>query len=250
MKINVLFLLSLVLIGCHDNKRLQAQQPPSHELLDQILSRYVVNDVFNYRGLLKDSVKLNNYLLNISNQPPADHWTKEEKLAYWINAYNAYTLKLIIDNYPLESITDLHPTIHIPLLNTVWLKKFFSFGGEPTSLDEIEHKILRKEFNEPRIHFAINCASTSCPPLRNEAFKASVLESQLEEQTRVFINDIERNEISPANPKVSKIFSWFSGDFKKEQTIIQFINRYSEIQINEDADIDYMKYNWGLNDLP
>ncbi len=74
--------------------------------------------------------------------------------------------------------------------------------------------------------------------------------SQLEEQTRVFINDIERNEISPANPKVSKIFSWFSGDFKKELTIIQFINRYSEIQINEDADIDYMKYNWGLNDLP
>lgn len=249
MRTIVLITSVLLFMSCEYEQRLQAQEAPSHVIFSQLLRKHVVGDAFNYKGLIQDSVKLGQYLSTISKNAPSQSWSKEEKLAYWINAYNAFTLKLIIDNYPVESITDLHPAVHIPLLNTVWHKKFFTIGGKSTSLDEIEHKILRKEFEEPRIHFAINCASISCPPLRNEAFDPSQLENQLEEQAQNFINDSERNQISATNPQVSKIFSWFSGDFKEGQTIIEFLNRYAEIEISPDADIDYLKYDWRLNDV-
>ncbi len=249
MRIILLIVISVFLINCQNDKRLQAQEPPSHYIFDQLLNEYVSEIGVNYRDLQGDSSRLNDYLNILSDNAPAESWKKEEKLAYWINAYNAFTLKLIIDNYPLESITDLHPTIHIPLVNTVWHKKFFKIGGKPTSLDEIEHKILRKEFDEPRIHFAINCASISCPPLRDEAFVANILEKQLEEQAEAFINDSTRNHITPDNPKVSKIFSWFSGDFKNGQTLIDYLNRYAHVKISKGADVDYLKYDWALNDV-
>lgn len=237
------------MLSCEMDNRLQAQEPPSHELLNQLLKDYVVEDAFNYQGLKRDSLKLNSYLKQLSSQPPSPGWSENEELAYWINAYNAFTLKLIVDNYPIKSITDLHPTIHIPVLNTVWHKKFFKIGGELTSLDEIEHQILRKKFDEPRIHFAINCASVSCPPLRNEAYVAEKLDIQLNEQARNFINDSTRNKLMTDNPEISKIFSWFSDDFKKDQNLIDYLNQYSNIKISQDADLDYLEYDWSLNDV-
>ena len=107
---------------------------------------------------------------------------------------------------------------------------------------------MRKDFEEPRIHFAVNCASYSCPVLRAEAFKAEKIDQQLDEQARAFINDPKRNKITKANPQVSKIFSWFGGDFKEGQTLIQFLNKYAKVKINEDADVDFMDYEWSLND--
>ena len=184
----------------------------------------------------------------LSNNAPSNNWSENEKLAYWINAYNAFTVKLIVDNYPLESIKDLNPILNIPTVYTVWTKKWFKIGDEDFSLDKIEHDILRKEFKEPRIHFVINCASFSCPVLRPEAFKAEKIETQLVEQTKAFINDPDRNRITKDKLELSKIFSWFDGDFKEGQTLIQFLNKYSKVKISKSADIDFMDYEWSLND--
>lgn len=250
---HVIILLFVFFQSCDAQEKSQIKDSknvsPSHELFSDLLNKYVVADKVNYVALQKDSLSLQKYLNLISNTPPTDDWSENEQLAFWINAYNAFTLKLIIDNYPIKSITDLHPTLHVPLLNTVWHKKFFEIGGEPMSLDRIEHKILRKEFDEPRIHFAINCASESCPRLRAEAFIADKLDLQLDQQAKLFLNDPTRNKLNSDNPEVSKIFSWFKGDFTKNGSLIQYLNQYSEVLIDEDADIDYLNYDWNLNDI-
>jgi hypothetical protein len=242
--------LTLIFSCTGEVERSTAESPPSHEIFDGLLKMYVKGAFVDYTGLKNDNQKLEAYLDLLSNNAPNKKtWSRNEQLAYWINAYNAFTLKLIIDNYPVKSIKDLHPTIYIPLMNTVWHKKFFKIGGEPTNLDEIEHSILRKEFDEPRIHFAINCASFSCPPLRAEAFVANKIDEQLNEQASNFINDTERNAITASNLQISKIFSWFTKDFTKNGSLIEFLNGYSKVKINQDAKIGYLDYDWSLNDI-
>ncbi len=228
----------------------EGSQPPSHQVWNQLLQQHVSKTgEVSYKGFIKDKAKLQKYLDTISNNPPDKKtWSEAEQLAYWINAYNAYTVKLIIDHYPLKSIQDLHPTLKIPGVNTVWHKKFFKIGGQPASLDEIEHKILRKQFDEPRIHFAINCASFSCPPLLNEAFVANKLDKQLNEMARAFINDPKRNKLTSGRVEVSQIFNWFKGDFTKNGSLIDYLNKYSSTKIKPNAEVDYMKYDWSLNE--
>jgi len=245
------FFLFLALTSCTNEKATFVGNgpAPSHETWDELLKEYVNEDGFiDYKGIISEKVKFQNYLDLLSNNAPANSWSEDEKLAYWINVYNAFTVKLIIDNYPLASIKDLNPTLSIPTVNTVWTKESFKIGGEDFSLDRVEHKILRAEFEEPRIHFAINCASFSCPVLRPEAFKAEKIEAQLTEQARSFINDPQRNKITKNAVELSKIFSWFGGDFKKRQTLIQFLNKYSKVKIDENAEVDFMDYQWSLND--
>ncbi|MEQ8476833.1 DUF547 domain-containing protein [Fulvivirga sp.] len=251
MKRPFLFTLLILLASNCSAERINSESgnPPSHEIFDDLLRSNVSGDQVDYKGFINSKEKFEKYLDLISENPPdRGKWSKKEQLAYWINAYNAFTIKLIIDNYPVESIQDLHPTIYIPLVRTVWHKKFFKIGEVEMNLDEIEHDILRKEFNEPRIHFAINCASFSCPPLRNEAFTADKIDKQLEEQAVTFVNDSERNKISTNSADVSKIFSWFSKDFTKDGSLIQFLNKYSKAKLNEDAKIEYLDYDWSLND--
>lgn len=223
--------------------------PPSHELWDQLLAEYVsVDGLVDYPGMMKKKSELQTYLDLLSNNPPdLETWSDDEQMAYWINAYNAFAIKLISDHYPVQSIQDLNPTIKIPGIRTVWHKKFFKIGGKRASLDQIEHKILRTQFEEPRIHFAINCASISCPPLRNEAFTPAKLHQQLDDQARQFINDTTRNEITYTSLKLSKIFRWFKGDFTKQGSLIDYLNRYSIQKIDENASISWMNYDWRLN---
>ncbi|WP_345795472.1 DUF547 domain-containing protein [Algoriphagus sp. CAU 1675] len=223
---------------------------PSHQIWDGLLRKHVSSDgKVNYKGFIQDRAELEKYLDLLSqNAPDRKNWSKNQQLAYWINAYNAFTLKLIVDNYPTKSIRDLGPKLKIPLLNDVWHYEFFQIGGQKSSLDEIEHSILRKEFDEPRIHFAINCASVSCPPLLNEAFVPEKLESQLDRVARAFINDPIRNKISPENLNLSSIFSWFKGDFTKKGSLVDFLNQYSKVKILASADISYLDYNWDLNE--
>ena len=116
------------------------------------------------------------------------------------------------------------------------------------SLDQIEHSILRKHFNEPRIHFAVNCASMSCPVLRAGAYTAAGIEEQLDEQAALFINDPKRNKITTGKIEVSKIFSWFKGDFTKDMSLVDFINSYSLAKIPKGAKINHLDYDWELND--
>lgn len=228
----------------------KGSKPLTHEEWTQLLSNYVHEDGnVNYSGFQKDSLSLNAYLKKLTENPPdEDSWSEEEQIAYWINVYNAFTIKLIIMHYPLESIKDLGSKIQIPFVNSPWDIKFIIINGEKLDLNNIEHSILRKKFEEPRIHFAINCASFSCPKLRREAFVAGILDRQLDQQAADFIDDHARNKIYPDRAELSKIFSWFKGDFTKKGSLEVFINRYSKIKINERAEISFMDYDWTLND--
>uniref|UniRef100_UPI0040473032 DUF547 domain-containing protein n=1 Tax=Algoriphagus sp. TaxID=1872435 RepID=UPI0040473032 len=224
--------------------------PPSHQLWNELLKAHVKqNGQVDYQGFIREKPKLDSYLKLLSeNAPDRSRWSNNEQLSYWINVYNAFTVKLIVDYYPTKSIRDLGPRFKIPLIKDVWHYKFFKIAGVDMSLDEVEHSILRKEFEEPRIHFAINCASVSCPPLLNEAFVASNIENQLTRVATSFINDLTRNKISSQSVQLSSIFLWFKGDFTKKGTLIEFLNRYSSVKISANARITFLDYNWNLNE--
>ena len=210
-----------------------------HDIWDSELKKYVDDQGnVNYRGWKKNSKLLETYLKNLENNPPIEQWTKNDSLAYFINTYNAVTVKLILDNYPLSSIKDLI----IPW----WLKKF-NLKNEKISLNFIEHKILRK-MDEPRIHFAINCASRSCPKLQNVAYYSHELENQLDNAANQFINDQTKNKVNVDHLILSKIFSWFSDDFGNKIQLLKFVNKYSKIKILESARIEYLNYDWDLNE--
>jgi len=194
--------------------------------------------IVNYKGFKKDAIQLQSYLDELSKNLPEKSWSKNAVLAYWINAYNAYTVKLILNNYPVKSIKDI---------NNPWGKKFFTLGTTKYSLEEIEHDILRK-MNEPRIHFAINCASFSCPNLLNEAYTEAKIEKQLENVAKSFVNDKTKNTIAADTIEISEIFNWFSGDFKTKGSLIDFLNQYSVVKINKSAKIKFNDYNWSLNE--
>ena len=192
----------------------------------------------DYKSISTNPSELVVYLDSLGENMPTEDWTKEDKLAYWINAYNAMTIDLIVRHYPVKSIKDI---------KNPWEQRYWQLGEKWYNLDEIEHQILRK-MNEPRIHFAIVCASYSCPKLQNEAFTASTLEEQLTNVTTAFLADTNRNEIAPDRIKISKIFKWFTKDFTGNGSLIDFINQYATISISEHAKISYQDYNWDLNE--
>lgn len=248
-----LVVVALLVKGCSALDPQQANtQPVSHELFDALLKKHVDSaGLVSYTGLEKDRVQLDQYLKLLTSNPPNDqHWTKPEKLAYWINLYNAFTIDLILDHYPTESIKNIGANVQVPFVNTPWDIKFIEIAGEVYDLNNIEHNILRKIFEEPRIHFAINCASMSCPRLRKEAYEASMLEEQLEEQAIEYLNDASRNLITSEKAEVSKIFQWFNGDFTKNGSLREFLNQYAEQKMLEGADIGYMDYDWSINKTP
>jgi len=215
-----------------------------------LLQKHVGKDgLVDYPGFIADKDKLQACLTLLSENPPAKNWTDNDKIAYWLNAYNAFTIKLIIDHYPLKSIKDIGPKHQIIFINTPWDIKFFKIGGKTMTLNRIEHRILRKEFREPRIHFALNCASLSCPKLRREAYDGARLDAQLTDQAKEFLMDTSRNQLDAKNPKLSAIFSFYGSDIKKwsGKSIIAFINQYAPIKIDENAELDYLDYNWNLN---
>lgn len=192
----------------------------------------------DYKNINVNDSDLINYLSQFIEISHNDSWSKNESLAYWINAYNVFTIKLIIDNYPVKSIKDIKNS---------WDQKYFPINGEMISLNHIEHEILRK-MDEPRFHFAIVCASESCPKLRKEAYQAEKLEEQLTQATKDFLNDNSKNKITANQLELSKIFKWFTKDFKQNGSLIDFLNQYSVVKISEDAKINYLDYSWELND--
>jgi len=218
-----------------------------HDNWSILLKKYVTEiGQVNYKGFIQDSVLFQSFLDDLSQHPPGNNWNEKEKIAYWINAYNAFTVKLIIDHYPLKSIKEIGDGL--PMVNSPWDIKFFKIGNIDFDLNTIEHEILRKEFKEPRIHFAINCASFSCPKLRNEAFMAEVLETQLNDQTQQFINNPDKNIISKNKLELSKIFDWFKSDFTKEKSLLQFLKPYLKIDVSNNPSIEHLVYDWRLNE--
>ena len=211
-----------------------------HSQWDKLLKKYVdANGFVDYKGFKNDQTKLDAYLAMLSNHEPTEDWSVQELLAYYINLYNAATIQLIVKNYPTKSIKDL---------KSPWTKGFVKVGDKELSLGAIENGVLRK-MDEPRIHFAINCASISCPKLRNEAYTAAKIDEQLEDAAKEFING-DKNEITTNNPKLSKIFDFYTGDFKVDgkKNLIAYINKYSKTKINPNSKYSFKEYNWNLNE--
>ncbi len=239
----------LILISCFGVKTVKSDAKPiKHDKWDKLLQKHVTNDgCVDYKGFIKDSLELNEYLNQLSTHHPSEKWSKNERFAYWINAYNAFTIKIVIKNYPLESIKDIGGSVY--RINTTWAIKFINIGEQTYSLDNIEHDILRPKFKDARVHVAVNCASESCPPLYNHSFEADKIDSQLDEIFKAFLKDTERNKITKDKIEISKIFKWFSGDFKRDaSSIVEYLNKYAPIKINDDAEVEYLDYLWGLNE--
>jgi len=189
--------------------------------------------------------------LETSNPSPLEG---ARALAFWINAYNVLALDWIVREGPVESIRDLGN-----LWRPVWKKSAGRVGGHEVTLDEIEHRILRP-MGEPRIHFAIVCASTSCPSLRREPFRATELHRQLDEQTREFLADARKGMAiarAPENVRLSKIFDWFAEDFGKAQGVVAFVTEHAPeadrawlLEYADRMDLVYLPYDWRVNALP
>ena len=221
-----------------------------HSAFDKLLKKHVnEKGQVDYKGFKADEKAFNGYLEMLSKNAPTDKWAKNDQMAYWINAYNAYTIRLILDNYPVKSIKDIGPKKQIPFVTTPWAKKFFTIGGEKTSLDNIEHGTLRKKFDDPRIHFALVCASISCPRLRNEAFTAAKLDAQLDDQGSDFLNNPTKNAVSNDKTTLSKYFDWYKGDWNENgKSVVEWVNKYSKNKITKDTQISFLDYNWNLNE--
>ncbi len=208
-----------------------------HGPWDQLLRKHVTSaGKVNYAAIKANQSSLDAYLKTLSDNPVKKEWSRNEKMAYWINAYNAYTIKLIVDNYPVKSITDLHG-------GKPWDHSWIKLGSKTYTLNDIEHKILRPQFKDARIHFAVNCAAASCPPVLNRAWTAGNLNSNLEKQTKKFINDSKQNSLG-GDVAVSKIFDWYKEDFGD---LTAYLNKYANSPIAAGTSIGFKEYDWALN---
>jgi len=233
--LSVCMLMQFIAVSGQDN---------IYKTWDEILSKNVSNKgKVNYQGILAEKEQFNEYLKLISKTKPASNSTKEEIMSYWINVYNAYTVKLIIENYPLNSIMDLKFEG-----KSAWDYDFITINGQTMTLNYIEHEILRKTYKDPRIHFAVNCASVSCPRLLNHAFTAQNLLENLEKLTGDHINNSNFNKLAANKIEISELFNWYKADFEQNESVIGFLNKYSKVKITESAEISYLPYNWNLNE--
>lgn len=211
---------------------------PNYALYDSLLQKYVSNngDV-KYKALQAERAILDSVVAQFQAIAPQKEWSKNERLAYWINAYNLFTVQLIVNNYPVKKITNLDG-------GKTWDIKRIEIDGKKYSLNQIENEILRPQFKDARIHFAINCAAASCPPLHNRAFTAENVQSLLDKRTRKFIRS-SANTLTESNIKISKIFDWYSSDFGD---IVTFLNKYAAVKIKTDAKVEYKEYIWNINE--
>ncbi len=247
----------------------------SHAAFTTLLKKHVVlvdggkTTKVNYTEFGKDHAALKTYLASLSAVSEADFksWSKPQRMAFLINAYNGYTLELMLQNPGVKSIKDIGGTF-----DNRWKRKFFKLFGEESFLDKIEHDTLRKPgaYNEPRVHFAVNCASIGCPALREEAFTADKLDKQLEEQAVRFLSDRSRNHFKNGKLEVSMIFKWFKEDWTSGYTGFDgktaaiksredYFARYAKVMADSPADqaaiaegkasISFLDYDWGINSV-
>lgn len=215
----------------------------------------------NYKGFAADRAELKRLLDSFSAVAKADfeRWSREQQMVFLINAYNAFTIEVILTKYPdLKSIKDIGSFV-----SSTWKKKFFTLLGEERNLDWIEHEQLRPRFKEPRVHVAVNCASIGCPALPPEAFTPAKLDPQLEEGMLRFLGDRTRNRVSDGRLEVSQIFKWFKEDFESgnkgfsrlEDVFAKYADPLTTVPIEREKlraramPITYLDYDWSLNDM-
>lgn len=241
MKKYILACIAMLLLNISFSKKIEAGNldEVSHELFNTLLQKYVTpTGAVNYKGLKSEKKTLEQYIAELAKQIPDNSWSKKASLAYWINAYNAFTLKLIIDNYPVKSIMNLNG-------GKPWDVKWIVLDGKKYSLNNIENDIIRPKYKDARIHFAVNCAAISCPPLANVAFNESNIDELLDSRTKNFINSKSNDLTNAKRIKLSNIFDWYKADFGD---IAAFLNKYSKDKIEKNASINYNDYNWALNE--
>jgi hypothetical protein len=245
----------------------------NHAALTAILAKHVVlidsgkASQVNYVALGKDKAALTAYLAGLSKVSDAEFkaWNKAEKLAFLVNAYNGFTVDLILQNYPVKSIKDIGS-----VFDDRWNRKFFKLLGQDFSLNKLEHDTVRKPgaYDEPRAHFALNCASIGCPTLREEAYTAEKLDAQLEAQAVRFLSDRSRNRYASGKLEVSMIFKWFNTDWESGykgfngktapiKTRQEYFGRYAKLLADTPADqqkimdgkaeLSFLDYDWRLN---
>lgn len=246
-----LFLLSVLVssVSIFSSTLSSAADSVDHRPFGELLGKYVKGGVVNYKGFKNDEALLDHYL-RILEKTESKKLSRNEQFAFYVNAYNAWTLKLILTGYPgVKSIKDLGSFLKSP-----WKRKICRIDGELLSLDDIEHGILRPLFRDPRVHFAVNCASKGCPPLRSEPYRGVELDRQLDEMTTAFINDSRMNYLDEHILYVSSIFNWYKKDF--DEDIPGFFLKYArgdlkrllEVDVDKDRiEVKYLDYDWSLN---
>ncbi|MFT5560780.1 MAG: hypothetical protein ACI9Z9_000657 [Litorivivens sp.] len=231
-----------------------------HGTFTKLLSEVVIveghQSRVDYPKLIRQRGRLDRDLVSLSavSRIDFDGFSPDQQLAFLINTYNGYQLQQVIDHYPLASIKDVGSFFSSP-----WSKKFFKLFNESASLDFVEHQLIRQLFSEPRIHFAVNCASISCPPIMPEAFVAVSLDAQLDAATINFLSDRQANYLEGDTLYLSKIFDWYEEDFG--ESVVAFVARYwpapspehshePSQRFSQNPDrlkVSYSSYNWNLN---
>jgi hypothetical protein len=260
--LSLLTTLLLLSIG-HGNAQIGSAFFPTYaafeNAIDDVLGRYVNEAGYvDYQAWSEDTsdmTLLNALVETFADFDPTDHDaffdSREASLAHYINAYNILAIHEVLQRYPVDTI---RPTVLFIPERSFFTEQRYQLGDENYSLDELENEIIRADFAEPRIHFAINCASFSCPKLRSEAYVPERLETQLNEQARDFLSDTERNQFDPATntARISKIFDWFEEDFEDAGGVATYLTQFVEgdalaVLSSEDVRIEYMPYDWELN---
>lgn len=209
-----------------------------HKDWDELLNAHVNEQgLVDYHSMKAERIKLDRYLEHLESIACKYNADNDAALAFWLNVYNALTVQVIIDNYPVNSMRDIDE-------GRVWKVERFRFQDRYLSLDHIEHDIIRKRFGDPRIHFALNCGAISCPPLHNKAFNSTDLHQVLEQLSSQFINNPRYNRLEDGKLFLSKIFEWYEADFGN---LAKFVKMYASYPVRETQEIIFQEYNWSLN---
>jgi len=220
-----------------------------HQDFSRLLGTYVHHNLVDYQGWCDhpaDIIALHNYIDQLAKQDPAT-WSHDDALAYWLNLYNAVTVRLILDHYPLDSIKDIGGL----LKKSPWKRHLVTVAGRELTLNDIENDIVRPTFHDPRVHFALNCASMGCPPLASEAFVAARLGVQLDANAQLAMNAERWVRVDGDNVYLTKIFDWYGQDFGPDQSgVLRFIERYRDTPLPASPQIHFVSYDWTLNRVP
>ena len=230
-------LMGLMIIQCFAQ---DVKEHVSHSSWDALLSRHVTSEgKVNYDSFKSDIAKLDKYLKLIGDNEAKTGWSQAEKKAFWLNAYNAWTIKLVLERYPVNSIKGVSAK--------PWDKRFIKIGVNTHTLNDIENKIIRRQFKDARIHFAVNCAAISCPKLSNKAFTMLNVEKELDRLTKEFFKS-DNVKLVEKSAQLSKIFEWYVDDFMEEsESVLKFVERYSGMTFHPKVKVSYLDYNWKLN---
>ncbi len=221
-----------------------------NRLYAELLSKHTKDGLVNYASFKTEHPKLKEYLTYLAGINP-DELGRDDAYAYYINLYNAATIDLILENYPgIDSIKDIGGFFGSP-----WKIEFITLKGKKVHLDHVEHEVIRPTYKDPRVHFAVNCASLGCPPLNGQPFEGETLDATLDELTRRNMADPAHTRLEGDDLYVSKVFDWFGGDWGKKEDRIAFVRKYSSPeqaakidQVGSRLDLKYSEWDWTLND--